>query len=169
MKLSRFAKLRLGVMAVGLAAFVGLLGIVAIAQVTLPQLQRVDPVADLIQVIPQGQPSSGNKYATAEQVSQNGLQYAVPLTGFSLQFNNGTGYYLIKPAGTLASGTFTFDPLAGNGQRACVYSTQTQSAITIAPGANQTIGGSAVTAMTAATSYCWVYVYSTATWWPITI
>lgn len=166
MKLSRFDKLCLGFVVAGFVClFVGL----AAAQVTLPQVQRVDPVADLIQVIPRGVPTSGNQYATVEQVNQDGLQSPVPLTAFSLQFNNGTSYFIIRPAGTLATGTFTFDPNAGNGQRACIQSTQTQTAVVVAPGTNQTIAGTPVTAMVAGTTYCWKYVYGAATWYPITI
>lgn len=147
----------------------GALAMVAVAQVTLPQVQRVDPVSDLVQVIPRGQPTAGSVYGTVEQVNQAGLQSSVPLTAFSLTFNNGTSYWLIRPAGTLATGTFTFDANAGNGQRACIQSTQTQTAVVVAAGTNQTIAGSAVTAMVAGTTYCWVYVYAAATWYPITI
>lgn len=140
-----------------------------VAQVTLPQVTTVGPT-DLIQVIPGGQPSVGNKYGNAGQVNGPlGLQTSTPLTAFSLTFNNGTTYWFITPAGTLATGTFLMDANAGNGQRACVESTQTQTAVTITGGANQNIGGTPVTAMTANTTYCWVYVALKATWYPITI
>jgi hypothetical protein len=142
---------------------------VAFAQsVSVPTLQNVGPT-DLFQDQVGGQPNVNGRYATAPQINGPlGLQYAVPLTAFTLQFNNGTSYYIIKPAGTLATGTFTFDPLASNGQRACVYSTATQTAVTITAGTGQTIGGSAVTAMVAATTYCWIYVAQTGVWYPQT-
>ena len=67
-----------------------------------------DAPTDLIQVIPGGQPSVGNKYGNAGQVNGPlGLQTSTPLTAFSLTFNNGTTYWFITPAGTLATGTFT--------------------------------------------------------------
>lgn len=167
MKFSR--KLWLGVLVAGFVSALGLAGLVAVAQVTLPILPRVDPVSDLVQVLPRGVPVAGNQYATVEQVNQSGLQSSVPLTAFSLTFNNGTSYWIIRPAGTLATGTFTFDANAGNGQRACIQSTQTQTAVTVAAPTGQTIAGSAVTAMVAGTTYCWMYVYAAATWYPITI
>lgn len=154
------------------AAVMGLAALcaVAIAQVTLPQVATVDAGSDRIQVIPRGQPSAPSYFASPAQISGPvGLQYTVPLTAFSLTFNNGTTYYVINPAGTLATGTFTFDANASGGQKACVESTQTQTAVTIAAGTGQTIGGTPVTAMVAYTTYCWIYVRSTAVWYPITI
>ena len=55
------------------------------------------------------------------------LVRSVPLTGFSLTFANGQTYWQIQPAGTLATGTFTFEPNPGDGARECVRSLHTRS------------------------------------------
>jgi len=135
--------------------------------ITLPQVTSVGP-ADLFQDIVNGVPTAQNKYATAAQINGVlGYVISVPSSGFSLTFGNSQTYYLILPAGTLATGTFTMAPNPGDGQKACVRSHQTQSAVTIAANTGQTIGGTAVTAMTADTTYCWLYQASSTTWYPI--
>ena len=148
---------------VALAASIG----VAIAQtVVLPQSGKVD-VDDLFQVIKHGMPTAQSKYATAAQVNGvSGYVETVPATAFSLSFGAGQTNYLIKPTGTLANGTFTLAANPGNGQLNCMRSTQTQSAVTIAAGATtQTIASAAaLSALTAATTYCLIYNAPTSTW-----
>lgn len=133
---------------------------------SLPKVQSVGPT-DLIQVIPGGVPGVQSQYATAALTNGiQGYQVVVPLTAFSLTFNNGQMWFLLQPAGTLATGTITMQPNPGDGQRACVRSTQTQTAITITANTGQTIGGTAVTALVANTTVCWTYQASVSTWWP---
>ena len=140
----------------------------ALAQTpVVPQVQSVG-TSDLFQDIVNGVPVMGNQYATAALVTNvTGYKITTPLTGFSLTFANGQSYYLITPAGTLATGTFTFEPNPGDGAKECVRSTQTQTAVTISANTGQTVGGTAVTALTANTTYCWLYQASSATWYPI--
>ena len=149
--------------AVALAASIG----VAIAQtVVLPQSGKVD-VDDLFQVIKHGMPTAQSKYVTAAQVNGvSGYLETVPVTAFSLSFGAGQTNYLIKPAGTLATGTFTLAAKPGNGQLNCMRSTQTQTAVTIAAGdASQTIAtAAALTALTANITYCLIFNNTTSTW-----
>lgn len=85
------------------------------------------------------------------------LQLEVPLTGFSIQANDGVSRVLLNPAGTLATGTFTFPATPFEGQEMHLSSTQTQSALTVAAPSGYTIVGTAVTALTAVTEVIWVY------------
>lgn len=133
----------------------------------IPQVTNVGP-NDLFPAVVGGNPSGGNQYAKAAQISGvAGYAITTPLTAFSLTFGNSQQYYLITPAGTLATGTFTMAPNPGDGQRACIRSTQTQTAVTITANTGQTMGGTAVTAMVANTTYCWFYAASLAAWEPI--
>ena len=149
----------------GLAAAALLCAGIAYAQITLPQVTSVGPT-DLFQDVVSGQPTGGNQYATAAQINgPQGYVKAVPLTAFSLSFANGQTWYLINPAGTLATGTFTLSPNPGQGQRNCVRSTQIQTAVTIqvASGSGQTIT-SVITAMAANTTYCYIFNQPTGVW-----
>lgn len=146
--------------AVGLASF-------AVAQViTVPQVQSIGQT-DLVQVIPLGQPSAQNIYATPGAVA-GVLQYAqqTPLTGFAITVPARTSLMFITPAGTLATGAFTMEPTPSDGQSVCLISSQTQTAVTVAGNTGQTIGGfAALTAMVANTRYCYFFNRATATWY----
>lgn len=136
--------------------------------INVPTLQSVSP-NDLFQDVVGGQPQAQSQYVPPSMITNTtGYQITVPLTAFTLTFVNGQTYYLIRPAGTLATGTFTFEPNPGDGARECIRSTQIQTAVTISGNTGQTVGGTAVTAMpTANTTFCWLYQTSTSTWFPI--
>lgn len=135
--------------------------------ISIPQVVSVG-TKDLFADVVSGTPTAGAQYATAAAINNvPGYVISVPLTAFTLTFGNTQTYYYIQPAGTLATGTFTFAPNPGDGARECVRSTQTQSAVTMTANTGQTVGGSAVTALTANTTYCWLYQASSATWYPI--
>lgn len=153
---------------IALLVGLGLLAAGAIAQtVSLPAVVSVG-TTDLLPIVPRGQPSSAAVFTTPSLITNTaGYVITVPLTAFTLTFTNGQTYWLIQPAGTLATGTFTTEPNPGDGARMCVRSTQTQTAVTITANTGQTIGGTAVTAMTANTTYCWLYQASATTWYPI--
>ncbi|HXT79044.1 MAG TPA: hypothetical protein VN702_05730 [Acetobacteraceae bacterium] len=142
----------------------GLLAGVALAQT--PQIPLVVSVGpqDLIPDIVGGVPGVPTHYATAAQVNGPvGYVKTTPVTAFNLSFANGQSYYLITPAGTLATGNFNLSPNPGQGQRNCVRSTQTQTAVTLTAASGQTITGG-ITAMTAATTYCFIFDQATSTW-----
>lgn len=151
----------------GLALGTLLIGAAIAQPYVYPQVTSVSPT-DLIQDLPLGQPvGPSNQYATAALINNvPGYQKSTPLTAFTLTFKNGQSLWYITPAGTLATGTFTMAPAPGDGAVACAESTQTQTAVTIAANTGQAIGGTAVTAMTAATRYCWFYQASSSTWFP---
>ena len=151
----------------GLALGTLLIGAAIAQPYVYPQVTSVSPT-DLIQDLPLGQPvGPSTQYATAALINNvPGYQKSTPLTAFTLTFKNGQSLWYITPAGTLATGTFTMAPAPGEGAVACAESTQTQQAVTSAANTGQTIGGTAVTAMTAATRYCWFYQASSSTWFP---
>ncbi len=156
----------LGAAAVAALLGLGLLGLKA-QTISVPTVLSVGPT-DLFQDVVRGAPQASSYYATAAAINNvQGYQIAVPLTGFSLTFGNTQTYYLIQPAGTLATGTFTFAALPGDGAKECVRSTQTQTAVTMTANTGQTVGGTAVTAFVANTTYCWIYQASSSTWYPI--
>jgi hypothetical protein len=150
-----------------LAAAFGLLGLTsaALSQVTLPIAPQVN-TGDLFQVIPRGQPSAGNVYVLAPQISGiEGYSYVVPVTAFALTPGNAVMYLYLNPAGTLATGAVTLPPAPGDGQRFCLSSTQTQTAITISANTGQSLGGiAAPTALVATTRYCWFWNAPLSTW-----
>jgi hypothetical protein len=92
-----------------------------------------------------------------------GYTKTVATTGFSLTFANGQSVMALEPAGTLGTGTITMAANPVDGQNACFFSTQTQSALTLAANTGQTINN-AITAMTANTRYCYIYSLSNTTW-----
>lgn len=149
------------------------LGLVALAGVAIaqtypaPTVTSVGPT-DLFQDVVAGAPQVGNQYATARQISGIvGVTYVVPLTGFTLTVPNATKLEYINPAGTLATGAFTLMASPGDGQETCLESSQTQTAVTVAANTGQSLasyGGAALTAMTANTKYCYVYIASQAAW-----
>jgi hypothetical protein len=153
---------------------VGLISAYALAQtppgnttISVPKVQTVGPT-DLFQDVVAGIPQVGNQYATAGQIA--GVPqyvYTVPLTGFSLTFGNSQLYYILNPAGTLATGTITMAPNPADGQRECIVSEQTQTAITFTANTGQTISTAPTipTALVAGTPVCYTWVAAQATWY----
>lgn len=143
------------------------LGLLVLCAAALAQTAQAPVIHtnDLIQIVPNGAASAQAQFATPAQIAGvPGYVKTVPLTAFSLTFANSQVWFLIVPAGTLATGTFTTAPNPSDGQRECVRSTQTQTAVTITANTGQTMNG-AITAMTANTSYCWTYVAAEAVWY----
>lgn len=141
----------------------------ALAQsIPVPQVQSIGQ-ADLVQVIPNGQPSAQSVYATAGAVA-GVLQYSqqTPLTGFAITVPNATSFLYLTPAGTLATGTVTMEASpVSDGQNFCFQSTQINTAITFTANTGQSFGGIAnLTAYpTPNTRLCWFFNASTATWY----
>lgn len=138
----------------------------ALAQVaTLPIVSSIG-ASDLIQIVPGGQPSPQSQFVSPQAIAGvPGYVKAVPLTAFSLTFGNTQSWLLLKPAGTLATGTITTAPNPSDGQRECMRSTQTQTALTLTANTGQTIT-SAITAMTANTTYCYTFSKVDGAWDP---
>ena len=148
--------------ALALAAVFGLSA--ALAQVALqPQVATVG-TADLFQDVVNGQPTANSQYATAAQIAGvRGYVYNVPLTAFTLTYANSQVDMILNPAGTLATGTLTTAPNPSDGQRECVVSSQTQTALTVTANTGQTIVN-APTALVANTPICWTFVKSLSAW-----
>jgi len=150
---------------IALAAVLSFGVVAAIAQVATPKVVSVG-TADLIPVVPNGQPSARTSYATAAAI--NGVQGYVDggavATAFTYTFTNTQTNYIIRPAGTLATGTLTAAPNPGDGQRECFLSTQTQTALTWNANTGQSISN-APTAGVANTAVCMVWEAAANTWY----
>lgn len=136
----------------------------AFAQVpTVPTVSSVG-ATDLIQDVVNGTPQAQSYYATAGLIGNTtSVAYSVPVTAFTITQGVGTTWTIINPAGTLGTGTFTFNATPTNGSRACFVTTQTQSAVTFTGNTGQTVTG-APTSMSAGTAVCFSYVSSVSTW-----
>lgn len=147
-----------------LAAAVCLGGAAVIAQVIpVPQVATVG-TTDLIQIIPNGQPTAQSVYTTPASIAGvPGYVYNVPVTAFSLTYAKGQTNMALNPAGTLATGTLTTEANPSDGQRECVLSTQTQTALTVTANTGQTIVNGP-TALVANVPVCWTFVKSLAAW-----
>lgn len=149
-----------------LLAAVAVLALVATgyvaAQVTLPQVATLGQ-SDVTNVLPNGLPVVGNQYAPLGWIASiDEYSVQVPVTAFSITVPNGVDFLVLNPAGTLATGTLTMAATAFDGQKFCLYDSQTQTAITIQANTGQTlnttIGIATPTALTAKTMYCWRYI-----------
>lgn len=91
--------------------------------------------------------------------------YQVLTTGFSYTFASGTTTLIANPAGTLATGTITMPGSPADGMVITFMTTQEITALTIAGGAGQSIGGTQVALMAANSSMSFVYRLSNTTWY----
>jgi hypothetical protein len=91
--------------------------------------------------------------------------YQVLTTGFSYTFASGTTTLIAQPAGTLATGTITMPGSPADGMVITFMTTQEITALTIAGGAGQSIGGTQVSLMAANSSMSFVYRLSNTTWY----
>ena len=156
-------KLRIGLIVAGALAIAGL----AVAQTnTLPQVSKLSPTVDLIQVIPRGQPSAQSQYAPASMVTNAYGYYKGPsatLTGFSYTFAPNVTYAVFNPAGTIAAGTITLAANPSDGARNCFFTLNIVSSLTVNANTGQSINNAA-TAATAAGTQCYLYSASNLTW-----
>lgn len=103
------------------------------------------------------------EYISATQMRAVGYYQTVPVTAFSITVPNGVQRVILTPAGTLATGTITLPASPVDGQEVCIWDTATQTALTLSANTGQTIAGSAITALTAATRYCYQFEGNTST------
>jgi hypothetical protein len=147
---------------VGLCAFIGL----AIAQtVPVPQVSVLHPT-DLFQVIPFGQPTSGNVYTTpAEITSQFGyVKYNTSaISAGTYTFANSQAYLTLTPGTTISTLTVILAANPSDGARECIWSNSIISTLVVAANTGQTING-AVTSLSAAAGACYLYSASNLTW-----
>jgi hypothetical protein len=91
--------------------------------------------------------------------------YQVLTTGFSYTFASGITTLLAQPAGTLATGTITMPGTPADGMVITFMSTQEVTALTIAGGAGQSIGGTQTTQLPANSAMSFVYRLANTTWY----
>lgn len=164
-------KLRYLLAGASLLAALGGLGVgYVVAQVPQPQLRVPLSQNDLVQVIPNGAPSAQSVYSYTGAVAGMDLySYQIPLTAFTITPANGVSYLLLNPGGTLGTGTLTMEAQPSDGQRFSIFTSQTQTAITVQANTGQTLDAGVIglaqpTALTAKTTYTWRYIGSLATW-----
>lgn len=92
--------------------------------------------------------------------------YQQPTTGFSLTIGKGQDYFLLDPAGTLATGTITMMAAPMDGEVSCIASTQIVTVLTHSPNAGQTILGG-IASLTVSGVACWLYRATNATWYRV--
>jgi hypothetical protein len=154
-----------------LVASLAFAGLVAVSGTAFAQSQPIPVPAlanttqtDAIRDIPRGVPSANSYYVTPGQIAgAPSYTYNVPVTGFALTFANNQDWFILNPAGTLATGAITFAPNPSDAQRECVASTQIVTAATFTANTGQTVVG-APTALAVGTSVCFTYVAPLATW-----
>jgi hypothetical protein len=91
--------------------------------------------------------------------------YEQPLAGFSLVVGPSKSGFILDPAGTLATGTITMPQNPMDGQIVGVSTTQTITALTVAPNAGQSVKALPST-LAAGTSFAAQYVQENMTWYP---
>lgn len=161
---------------IGLVAAAALAGL-AYAQVSLPKIQNGSLIQGtaLIQVLPQGQPSAQNFYVSPNQLAGTFGYYksaaSSPAAAFAYTFGANVIYASFTPSGTIASGYVTLPAAPNDGQRACVFTTQTITAFYVAANSGQSItnaggfsSGVTSTALSANSGACWLYGSSNTTW-----
>jgi hypothetical protein len=94
------------------------------------------------------------------------IEYSVPITGFSSTIANTTSLFIIKPAGTLATGTITMPASPFDTQIVGIASTQIVTALTHSPNTGQTLNG-ALTTIAANGHAAWVYRSADTSWYRI--
>lgn len=107
-------------------------------------------------------------HLTANEVrnARNTLERVVPTTGFTNTIADTTSYYVIEPAGTLATGTLTMPASPVNEQVVTIASTQTITALTHSPNTGQTLKG-ALTTIAVDGNASWIYRTANTTWYRV--
>ena len=151
----------------GLAAALAVLGSVsAFAQIpAITTVPTINPSADLVQIVPNGQPTPNNQY-TYPAILAGAPAYTdagVGTTGGSYTFKHGQTNYFMRPSGTLAAVTVITEATPDDGQRECFLSTQTTSSLTWTANTGQTVTNGP-SAGVANTPICMTYESAAATW-----
>lgn len=150
-------------------AILGFIGGLAYAQsITLPIEPNTNQSLDVIQVIPNGQPSVQSQYATPAQItSASVFTKAAPTTaasnGYVFYFTNNQHDMLFEATATMLYLYIYLAATPQNGAQECFFSTQTVTTAYPTALTGQTLNN-AITAMTANTRYCYTYSSSNTTW-----
>ncbi len=107
-------------------------------------------------------------YLSMASINALPYQFETPLTGASITVANTTGSLVLAPAGTIATLTVTMPSAPMDGQRLNISSSNTVTALTLTPGAGQTISNTptAITiSTTAAYGYTFIYRAANTNWY----
>ena len=149
-----------------MAVAAGVFGFVvaALAQTSSAPTSPIVNPTDLFQIIKGGVGSAQSIYVAPAQItSQSGYAKYSPATGFTYTFGNSQSYIILTNSTTVAAGTITFAPAPSDGARECVFAQNTVTSLALAAASGQTLDN-AVTTLSAATSACYLYSASNATW-----
>lgn len=129
-------------------------------------ITTTNPSTDLVPFVPGGRAGPSQQYTLPNYIAGAPayVDEGAVGTAWSFTFPNGVTDFIIRPTGTLATGTITTAPNPVDGQRECFLSTQTQTAITWTANTGQTVTGAA-TAGVANTPQCMVYEAPVQTWY----
>jgi hypothetical protein len=98
----------------------------------------------------------------------HGYSRQTPTTGFTITIGNQVAYLILKPAGTLATGTITMPSTPVDGQEVGISSSQIITALTVQGNTGQTIDGTFTAATLAANGFArWKYVLADTTWYRV--
>jgi hypothetical protein len=114
--------------------------------------------AEILRVI-----GNGQIVAFGAQADQSKVDIA-PSTGFSQTVANNCTTLLIKPSGTLATGTVIMPAAPVDGQIVKVLSSQTITTLTVSPNSGQSVSG-APTTISASSPFSTIYDLASMTWY----
>jgi hypothetical protein len=93
------------------------------------------------------------------------FSFQTPSTGFSITIGSGVKTLILKPSGTLATGTITMPASPINGQEIRVSSSQIITALTVSANAGQSISAAPTTIAAAGNGFGYIYRESDTTWY----
>lgn len=142
---------------------------IANAQVTLPQVPTLNPTADRVQVVPNGQPSAQSVYASPAEI--NTTSYAVKRTptgtssgdGYTSTFGNYQSELLLLGSLTMTYAYVTMAPNPSDGARECVFSRAAVTALWLTANTSQTVTNPA-TSLSANSRTCLTFSAANLTW-----
>lgn len=111
-----------------------------------------------------GEFNSNGTFATYKNRSDQGYSAQVPTTGFSITATQTQSTLILKPAGTLATGTITMAASPMDGQEFRATSTQIITALTVSANAGQSIIA-APTTLSPGLGFGYIYVLADTTWY----
>lgn len=156
-----FKKSLLGLVAVGLLA----MSAAVHSQVSPPQIARLGQT-DLMQVIPQGQPSAQSVYAPVPRVTNTYGYYksgANASSGSTYTFGTDVTYAMMQNSGTITHLYFTLASAPSDGAMNCIFNIGQITFAYVAANTGQSINN-AVTTLAANAQTCYLYSRSNATW-----
>lgn len=154
-----------------LGGFAILLSGAVVAQtIIIPQVQSLNPTADRVQVIPNGQPSAQSIYASPAQLATT--SYSVirtPTTtsagdGYTSTFLNYQSDLILNPTVTMTYAYVTTAPNPSDGATECVFARPAVTTLYWTANTGQTLSNAA-TSISANSRTCLTYSLANLTWY----